>query len=451
MLKQHPDHFQLHWSAATTPLFTDLAGNIDAGHWRRQLDAVISYCQQQQGTRVLLFQPDSYTFSLWFCALAHLGKKIFLAPNSQPDTLRQLQHEADWQAPENLPEQLPIQNITDSDSLTLSTDTQVIFFTSGSTGTPKLVERQLSQLLIEVSTLEQHFGSRLSADTVFAATVSHQHIYGLLFRILWPLSYGYRLHRQQLSYFEQWQQLLPDGNMVLIASPAHLSRFEEIPQLTANQHHLRAIFSSGGPLANHLPSFYCQHLGQAPLEIFGSTETGGIAYRQRSHGHSAWQAFSNITLALSADSRLIIRSPYVNNNADYQTQDIAELLADNRFELSGRADRIVKVAEKRLSLIELEQYCLQHPLVNAAAALVLTGELAANRAQLAIVLALTTEGQQQLELQGPRAISQLVKQHLLQRFEQVLLPKRFRYVAQLPYNEQGKLPRQQLESLFSDG
>lgn len=449
MLKQHPDHFALHWPAAVTPLFTDLTGHIDTGHWRRQLDTVISYCKQQPGSRVLLFQPDCYLFSLWFCALAHLGKTIFLAPNSQPDTLQQLQHETDWQVPEKLP--VLTENTPYSDCLTFSADTQVIFFTSGSTGTPKLVVRQLSQLLIEVSTLEQHFGSKLPANTVFAATVSHQHIYGLLFRILWPLSYGYRLHRPQLNYFEQWQQLLPSGDMILIASPAHLSRFEEIPQLTANQHHLHAIFSSGGPLADHLPAFYYQHLGLAPLEIFGSTETGGIAYRQRPHGYSAWQAFSNITLALSADSRLIIRSPYVNNNADYQTQDIAELLADNRFELSGRADRIVKVEEKRLSLIELEQYCLQHPLVNAAAALVLPEGLAGNRAQLAVVLALTTEGLQQLEQQGPRTISQLLKQHLLQRFEQVLLPKRFRYVAQLPYNEQGKLPRQQLESLFSDG
>ncbi|MDX3774798.1 AMP-binding protein [Chromatiaceae bacterium AAb-1] len=446
MLKLHPNRCELLWSDTQAPLFTDFSGNISVCDWLQQLQSVISYCQQQNGQRVLLFQPDSYQFSLWFCALAHLGKQILLAPNNQPATMQALTQQTDWQTPAQLP--APVADPAIPAALSINTATQVIFFTSGSTGTPKLVNRRLSQLLLEVSTLEQHFGAALPANILFAATVSHQHIYGLLFRILWPLSCERRLYRPQLSYFEQWQALLQQHNMVLIASPAHLSRFEELPALTTYQHQLHAIFSSGGPLADHLPTYYRQHTGQTPYEIFGSTETGGIAYRQRQQADTCWQAFSNIALSQSADGCLLIRSPYVDEQADYQTQDLVRLLANNRFDLLGRADRIVKVEEKRLSLTELEKCCLQHPLITAAVALLLPQQ---PRQKLALVAVLTEQGRQQLQQLGHRAISQQIKQHLLTQFELVLLPKKFRYVAQLPYNEQGKLPQRQLESLFADG
>ena len=114
--------------------------------------------------------------------------------------------------------------------------------------------------------------------------------------------------------------------------------------------------------------------------------------------------------------------------------------------LLGRLDRIVKLEEKRLSLTELEQYCLLSPLIVAAAALVLDS----GRKQLALAVQLSDDGRALLQQHGKLALNRQIKLHLSQRFEPVLLPKRFRYPDALPYNAQGKLPRAQLEALFSD-
>ncbi|WP_409522567.1 AMP-binding protein [Nitrincola sp. MINF-07-Sa-05] len=470
MLNQDDNQFEISWSNPEQVIFAQGQELITVRDWLIQLQAVVQYCEARQGDSVLLYHPDTVSFSLWFCALTHLGKQIILAPNAQPETLAEAALHADWSVPESFPPyrddsfalkqndsdllsgQPLKQSLKLSLKLSLSRQSRICFFTSGSTGIPKLIRKTLDQLLIEVGCLERAFGDALLSESVFAATVSHQHIYGLLFRILWPLSTERVIYRSSIAFFEQWQSLLEAHSVVLIASPAHLSRFAELDQLSASKSNISAIFSSGGPLADHLPSFYTEHLGQAPIEIFGSTETGGIAFRQR-HGHSHrqqqqystfWHAFKDVTLSQADDGCLIIRSPYLDSCEPYQTQDQVLFHSPDSFELLGRADRIVKVEEKRLSLTELEKLCLQHPFIKEVIALVLSH----SRVQLALVVVLTEQGQAQLEQQGKRALNELLRSHLSTRFERVQLPKKFRYVAQLPYNEQGKLPRQTLEALF---
>src|SRR5690606_37171949 len=61
--------------------------------------------------------------------------------------------------------------------------------TSGSSGAPKLIEKNLRQLANEVQTLEARWGRELG-DACVIGSVAAQHIYGLLFRVLWPLCAG---------------------------------------------------------------------------------------------------------------------------------------------------------------------------------------------------------------------------------------------------------------------
>jgi acyl-coenzyme A synthetase/AMP-(fatty) acid ligase len=124
------------------------------------------------------------------------------------------------------------------------------------------------------------------------------------------------------------------------------------------------------------------------------------------------------------------------------------LHAADQFSLEGRVDRIVKLAEKRLSLSEVENLCRSLSFVRQAAALILSGSVGHGREQLALVVELTEAGQQLLAISGKHALNQQIKQALASRFETVLLPRRFRYVQSMPFNAQGKLPRQQLELLF---
>lgn len=444
MLKQQNDNWQLSFPTADLPVFTDGISVISREQWCGKLQAVHAFATAQPGDTVLLYQTDPLQFSVWFIALCQLGKHIVLAPDGQPDTLKLASAQCDWQAPQ-LP--LAIYDGQYQPVLLLQNSTRVSFFTSGSTGQPKLITKRLSQLLLEVQTLQQQFGAALSGQSLFAATVSFQHIYGLLFRMLWPLCYGHLQYRPQLSYLEQWQGVLQCYDVVLVASPAHLARFDDIATLAPYAGRCQRMFSSGGPLHDAVPPRYVAALQQAPTEVFGSTETGGIAYRQRNTADVAWQVFDGIAVRQGADQALQVSSAYLDTAGWFTTSDQVELLTERSFKLIGRLDRIVKIEEKRLSLPELEQYCLNSVLVSQVAAVVLT----TTKPQLALAIVLSSQGEQLLSQQGKLALNQQIKQHLLQRFERVLLPRKFRYVASLPYNQQGKLPRSQLEALFEHG
>ncbi|SEH66079.1 Acyl-coenzyme A synthetase/AMP-(fatty) acid ligase [Rheinheimera pacifica] len=445
MLKQLAKHWQLSWSYPAQAIILDDHHHLSYQQWHAMLPAAVQYAGSQPGDTVLLYQPDSLCFSLWFVALAMLGKHIVLAPDNQPHTTHMVLQHCDWQVPAQL-QPVSVAQANIPLQLLLSKECRISFFTSGSSGQPKLISKRLCQLLLEVQTLEQQFGNQLDANTLFAATVSQQHIYGLLFRLLWPLCNNRPLYRQQLSFFEQWQALLQQNKVVLVASPAHLARFDDIAKISPLQQQVSRIFSSGGPLPAPVPVLYQQAVGQAPTEVFGSTETGGIAFRQRNRPDVPWQAFTGVTLATDAQQALQVMSPHLENNAFFQTQDQVQLITNQQFHLLGRLDRIVKLAEKRLALPELEQFCCSSELVTEAAAVM----LATPKAQLALVAVLSATGTIILRDNGKLAVNNLLKQHLLQRFEPVLLPKRFRYLTALPYNQQGKLPQSLLEALFTD-
>ena len=58
----------------------------------------------------------------------------------------------------------------------------LVLYTSGRTGVAQAITKKLGQLAREVATLERQFG-QIAATAEILSTVSHQHIYGLLFRM----------------------------------------------------------------------------------------------------------------------------------------------------------------------------------------------------------------------------------------------------------------------------
>lgn len=444
MLELHNDYWQLNFAGNASPLALTTASNmVTAAEWCAAVHECYQFILQQPGDTVLLYQPDVLQFSIAFVALAQAGKHIVLAPDGQSTTLELAAKSCDWQLSQTFSVQPHSANPA---TVYFSTHCQVSFFTSGSSGQPKLICKSVSQLLREVQTLQQQFASQLAPDVLVAGTVSVQHIYGLLFRFLLPLCSQRPFYSPQLEYLEQWLQLLQQYKTLFVASPAHLARFDDLVKLQPCAGNIAGIFSSGGPLADAEPPRYVQTVGLAPVEVYGSTETGGIAFRQRDGKDQAWQLFDAVQVSQDERGALQLVSPHLPDNAPYQTEDQIELISARQFVLLGRLDRIVKLEEKRLSLTELEQYCLLSPLIVAAAALVLDS----GRKQLALAVQLSDDGRALLQQHGKLALNRQIKLHLSQRFEPVLLPKRFRYPDALPYNAQGKLPRAQLEALFSD-
>ncbi|MCV6071529.1 AMP-binding protein, partial [Escherichia coli] len=71
---------------------------------------------------------------------------------------------------------------------------------------------------------------------------------------------------------------------MLVSSPALLKRLNEEHNPVA----IRCVFSSGGPLPNQAAQHSHLLFGSLPIEVFGSTETGGIAYRQQHVASTPW-------------------------------------------------------------------------------------------------------------------------------------------------------------------
>lgn len=312
--------------------------------------------------------------------------------------------------------------------------------TSGSSGEPKRIDKTLRQLANEVQALEQLWGTDLG-EACIIGSVATQHIYGLLFRVLWPLCAGRSFVRRQLAFPEDLQRASREHPaFAWIASPALLKRMGDNldwPALSA----VRRVFSSGGALPLEAAQSLQQRLQQWPTEILGSSETGGIAWRQ---GQQLWQPFAGVELSQDRDGALLIASPYLPAGHVEHTADAARIAADGRFELLGRLDRIVKLEEKRISLPMLEQALVTHDWVAEAR----LGVVQENRASLGALLVLSEAGLFALREHGRRNLTETLRQHLRQHCEALALPRRWRLVRQLPLNSQGKLPQADVEALL---
>lgn len=399
----------------------------------------------------LLFEPDSFLFSAMFYALLAAGKSIFLPQNAQPEHIREIkaQVQASIGCAAIDPDLITQSHWPSRPSfcLDIKADAEITFFTSGSTGQAKAIVKQFSHLQTEISCLETNFGTAVNGS-VFLSTVSHQHIYGLLFKILWPMTMGHALVCQAFEYPESMASKITESaysSITLIASPAHLHRLCTDNPLLSVKQSITSVFSSGGPLDADKNVSLQQQLACNIIEVYGSTETGGIAWRQRdSITDDIWQTFAGVSVAYQHNTDLLLlSSPYISQK-QYSGDDRIALISSQQFRLLGRADDIVKIEEKRISLREVQLRCQQHQYVQDVYVLV----IGTQRKQLAAVIELNVLGIQAKSTMPLYLFNRLFKGYLAQWFEAVTLPKKFRYPEQLPYNSQGKLNRQSMESYF---
>jgi acyl-CoA synthetase (AMP-forming)/AMP-acid ligase II len=231
---------------------------------------------------------------------------------------------------------------------------------------------------------------------------------------------------------------------VLVSSPAHLKRLPDALDWTGARAQLAAIFSSGGPLPPESAQQAHALLGHSPIEVYGSSETGGVAWRQRAAHGDAWTPLPGVHWRMQ-DGALCVRSLHLEDDDWWVTSDRVGALSDERFVLLGRADRIAKIGEKRVSLVAMEEALLASGEVAEARALLVPGD---GDARLAVVAVPSERGWRTLRAGGKRSLNEALRRQLLQGFERVVLPRRFRYVRELPVNAQGKATEALLAVLF---
>lgn len=429
--------------------------------------------ERTPGSQFALYLRDSFEFASALFGAWLAGKTIVLPNNILPHTCERLINTVDGYLGEFPSQYSPlIPNISKENTdqlfskiklhpdLFIKNYMGLVIYTSGSTGEPQAVQKTLSQLFTEVSTLENLFGDTIGSNkTEILSTVSHEHIYGLLFKILWPLLTGRIIHTQSAMFLEELVPIISSRDCILISSPAHLKRFPKsaILNLTKSSQQLRAIFSSASVLSLDVAHNTKHLFGKTPIEIYGSTETGGIAWRQRDEqSDESWQPLPGVSWRISTkesyninikNNLLEISSPHLSDNNWFCTADLATVSTANNkhFLLHGRADQIIKLEGKRISLNMIEQHLLQSSLISEARVLMLESN---NRQRIAAFIVLSQSGKDILIKSDKMALNKHLRDFLIDSVEPIALPRIWRYLNDLPVNALGKTTNTELMALL---
>jgi acyl-CoA synthetase (AMP-forming)/AMP-acid ligase II len=431
------------------------AGALSRGEFHSRVAAWSGLLGATPGCAFALFHSDAVEFAAALFGAWQARKTIFLPGDNLPATCAHLSASvagflgdfaAEWR-----PLTAPLENCRADARGFAAIDADfaaLVLFTSGSTGAPQPIAKKFSQMAAEVANLERQFGALLgTADIV--TTVSHQHIYGLLFNILWPLAAGRRIQANSLSWFEDLAAILAERDAVLVSSPAYLGRLPENPAWAKAGARLCAIFSSGGPLSFEAAEHCKGLIGRTPIEVYGSSETGGIAWRQQDgSANQAWTALPGLAWRLCAEDGeeevLEVKSAHLPSEDWFRTADRAEPAGAGKFFLRGRIDRIAKVEGKRISLGAIEGSLTASPLVEAARAIAVDGR----RQRVAAFVVPSVEGWTTFHSLGRRGFTRVMRQVLRQSIEAAGIPRLWRFLEALPVNAQGKTSHADLVALL---
>jgi acyl-coenzyme A synthetase/AMP-(fatty) acid ligase len=310
-------------------------------------------------------------------------------------------------------------------------------YTGGSTGAPQLWSKTGINIFAEALFLAEHFD--VSQRDRIAATISPYHIYGLLYSVALPLVSGATVLPGTPSFPEEIIRTVADQEAtILVSVPAHYRALRARASSLGSS--LRLAFSSAGMLDIEDNTEFCRHNGAGIVEVYGSTETGGIGLRNRSRSEEGFTPYPTIAWKIS-DQRLHVRSPYLSlslpQDAEgfFITGDKVTSCPPEGFQLKGRADSITKVAGKRVDLEEIRALIKQQP--NVADCVVLALAEAGGREHRIVAL-----------VAGEAVDTEALRRVLAVRFEPYALPRAIKTVSRLPMKENGKYDRAAIVRLF---
>jgi acyl-coenzyme A synthetase/AMP-(fatty) acid ligase len=249
---------------------------------------------------------------------------------------------------------------------------EVAFFTSGSTGEPKVVRKTASQLAEQYAVEAPWLG--MSAGVSTLCLVPAFHILGYIYGFYWPGASAGTAVFNRVQSPQQWiDQVRERRPSLVVGVPAH---YRLMSQVLSDALPPAIYLCSGAPLDPAICDEFQRRAGSPVHQVYGSTETGGIATRV---GSGPWRPFPTLAWQIrEADGRLLVRSAWQDVPDDWHpTGDAAEAEGDT-FRLLGRVDSVVKIGGRRFSSGEIVQVALEEPRVDRAHAIVYSrfGELA---------------------------------------------------------------------------
>ena len=426
---------------------------VEQVHFRRDIWSMATWLRQTLGEQdaqgpVCLASEDRGLIAAAILASLAGGPVLLLPHSFSPQALAGMQQStgysraiADVSRPFpgdvrvcSPPEHLPT---VEAASWSLQPERELLrLYTGGSTGAPRIWSKTGNNLLEEALFLARTF--QVTAKDRIAATISPYHIYGLLYSVLLPLVSGASVLPGTPSFPQEIKASIQDQEAtILISVPAHYRALRAAGCLGAS---LRLTFSSAGALDPEDNTGFCRDNPAGIVEVYGSTETGGIGLRNRSRGEEGFAPYSTLFWRIR-EERLCIRSPYLSpelpSEADgfFRTGDRVRACGEHDFLLQGRIDSITKVGGKRVDLAEIQALIKAEGGVRDC--LVLSLPEASGRGQRIVAV-----------VEGEGVNLETLRQRLHAQCEAVALPRAIKKVDSIPVKANGKYDREKILQMF---
>ncbi|MEA2091301.1 MAG: AMP-binding protein [Campylobacterota bacterium] len=308
---------------------------------------------------------------------------------------------------------------------------QLLFFTSGSSGFPIGAFKSRDNILEEVEVLKELLKDFKIKRVV--VSVPFVHIYGILAGLLLPLhlSNVSLIVKDDFLPYELLQEAAYDDTLI-ITTPIFI---KALSKLNENVQLKKSLFiSSTGPL--HLDDItqFQDRYKTTLLQLFGSTETGGIAYKFSTN--KRWKSLKHVSIT-NTQERLTLSSPFISKyllekniielKQPFQTQDIVDISGDE-FTLLGRVNKLIKIAGKRISALEIESIIETIENVQKAVVTLIYKKELLRSEQILITL----QAKEKIE-------RQFIKDKISQNFGTLTIPFRVEYVETIHYSAMGKV------------
>ncbi|AFL69521.1 AMP-binding protein [Sulfurospirillum barnesii] len=263
------------------------------------------------------------------------------------------------------------QKVTSFDTSVLETiDFAAMFFTSGSTGSPTGAFKTKANIETDMEALLREFGN-FSVENI-VATVPFIHIYGFLAALLLPLKLNKPLLFKE-HFLPHDLLACATKNSLIVTTPLYI---KSLLRLNEPKDLSQTIFiSSTGPLSSDIAKVFCDTFNTTLIQLFGSTETGSIAFKKQDD--TFWTPFHGVEVSLNAKELLHVKSPFISHQlwqeglvetgGAIQSFDYARI-EEGKFQLLGRSNTIVKIAGKRYATTQIEEILERMEGVNKALA-----------------------------------------------------------------------------------
>ena len=304
-------------------------------------------------------------------------------------------------------------------------DIYINFFTSGTSSEPKKVRKTLQNLCCEAKDIYEVFPVAKNMSVV--TTTKLTHMFGMTFAFIYPLLNDLVIDADTIKFPEQIQE----RHIVFVSTPSFLDKMAKYDN---NPYPPEYIFSAGDRLKDETFAYFEQN--SKVIDIYGSTESGTIAY-SNNYIENAFMPLPNVDVSTDEYNQICVKSNYFMDDV-LTLNDVIEKKG-NKFKILQRSDRILKIQEKRISAVELEEHLNQHKFIDTSYCFKYK-----EKATAAVVLNL--EGKKELLKAGSIEFIKQLKIYMRQFSE--IYPQKWRFLYEIPKTETGKTDKKAIEKIF---